>query len=108
MKNLPSDEATAGEILVSVLKSNDFYFSKLTKCINEAFANKMFPETLKHSDTIPIYKKLHSSGEANYRPISTLPLVPNIFDKIMYEQLYEYIENFLNKSLYGFPKTHSL
>ena len=108
MKNLPSDKTTVGQIPVSVLKSNDFYFSKLTKCINKTFANKKFPETLKHSDITPIYKKLHSCDKANYRPVSTLPLVPKIFGKIIYEQLYEYIENFLNKSLYGFPKTHSL
>ena len=108
MKNLPSDKTTVGQIPVSVLKSNDFYFSKLIKCINKTFANKKFPETLKHSDITPVYKKLHSCDKANYRPVSTLPLVPKILGKIIYEQLYEYIENFLNKSLYGFPKTHSL
>ena len=108
MKNLPSDKAAAGEIPVTVLKNNDFCFSKLTKCINEAFADKKFLDILKHSYIVPIFKKLHSSDEANYRPVNTLPLVPKVFEKIMYEQLYEYIEKFLNKFLSGFPKTHSL
>ena len=36
-----------------------------------------------------------------------MPLASKVFEKIMYDQLYEYIENFLNQVLYGFRKAHS-
>ena len=47
------------------------------------------------------------SDKANYRPVSILPLVSKVFEKIMYDQLYEYIEHFLNQLLCGFRKAHS-
>ena len=31
----------------------------------------------------------------------------NIFEKIIYDQLYEYLENFLSELLCGFRKVHS-
>ena len=43
----------------------------------------------------------------NYRPVSILPLVSKVFQKIIYDQLFEYIENFLNQLLCGFRKAHS-
>ena len=46
------------------------------------------------------------SDKANYRPVSILPLVSKVFEKIMYDQLYEYIEHFLNQLLCGFRKAH--
>ena len=36
-----------------------------------------------------------------------MPLVTEVFEKIMYDQFYEYIENFLDQLLCGFRKAHS-
>ena len=47
------------------------------------------------------------SDKANYRLVSILPLVSKVFEKIMYDQLYEYIVHFLNQLLCGFRKAHS-
>ena len=38
-----------------------------------------------------MYKKLDPSDQANYRPVSVLPLLSKVFEKIIYDQLYEYI-----------------
>ena len=44
-----------------------------------------------------MYKKLDPSDKANYRPVSVLPLLSKEFEKIIYDQLYEYImENILS------------
>ena len=48
------------------------------------------------------------TDKANYRPVSILPLVSKVFEKIMYDQLYEYIEHFLNQLLRGFRTQHAL
>ena len=45
--------------------------------------------------------------KANYRPVSILRLVSKVFEKIIYDLLYEYIEHFLNQLLCGFGKAHS-
>ena len=100
MKNLPSDKATAGEIPVDIIKKNsEFCFSELTKCINKAFNENKFPDTLKLPDIVPVFKKLDPTDETNFRPVSVLPLLSKVFEKIMYDQLYEYVDTFLNKLL---------
>ena len=107
MKSLPSDKATAGEIPINVLKNCENCFFDLTNCINEAIRNNKFPDSLKLSDITPVFKKLDPSDKANYRPVSVLPLLSKVFEKIIYDQLYVYLENFLSELLCGFQKAHS-
>ena len=95
---------SAGEIPIKILKESTFCFPELTNCINESLTNNKFPDTLKLSDITPVFKKLDPSNKANYRLVSIQPLVSQVFEKIMYDQLYEYIEHFLNQLLCGFLK----
>ena len=104
VKNLLSDKATAGEIPVDILENSEFCFSELTKCINQAFNENKFPDTLKLSDIVPVFKKLDPTDKRNFRSVSVSPLLSKVFEKIMYDQLYEYGETFLNKLLCGFRK----
>ena len=57
VKSLPSDKATIGEIPVEILKNSEFCFSELRKCINKAFNENKFPDSLKLSDIVPAFKK---------------------------------------------------
>ena len=107
MKSLPSDEATAGEIPINVLKNCENCFFDLTNCINEAIRNNKFPDSLKLSDITPVFKTLDPSDKVNYTPVSVLPLLSKVFEKTIYDQLYEYFENFLSELLGGFRKAHS-
>ena len=107
VKNLPPDKVCAGEIPIKILKESTFCFHELRNCINESLTNNKFPDTLKLSDITPVFKKMDPSDKANYRPVSILPLVSKVFEKIMYDQLYQYIEHFLNQLLCGFRKAHS-
>ena len=45
----------------------------------------------------------------NYRPISVLPTLDRIFEKLVYDQLANYLERnkYLNKYQFGFRKSHS-
>ena len=63
---------------------------------------KKLLDTIKLSDIIPVFEKLNHSNEANYRTVSILPLLSKKFEKIMYDKLFEYIENFLSQLLCGF------
>ena len=56
---------------------------------------------------MPVFKKLDPTDETIIRPVSVLPLLTKLFEKIMYDQLYEHTETFLNKLLCGFCKAHS-
>ena len=58
----------------------------------------------------PIFKNGSISDLNNYRPISVIPTVPKIFEKIIYDQLYQYLnENGLfNSGQSGFRSLHSI
>ena len=62
---------------------------------------------LKLSDITPVYKKLDPIDKANYRPVSVLLLLSKVFEKNIYDQLYEYLENFLSELLCSFRRAHS-
>ena len=57
----------------------------------------------------PIFKNGFKSDLNNYRPISVIPTVAKIFEKIIYDQLYQYLnENgLLNSGQSGFRSLHS-
>ena len=107
VKSFPSDKATVGETLVNELKNCENCFFDLTNCINKAIRNNKFPDFLKLSDITPVFKKLDPSDKAHYRPVSFLPMLSKVFEKIIYHQLYEYVENFLSELMCGFQEAHS-
>ena len=85
VKNVPSDKVSTGEIPIKILKESTFCFSQITNCINESLTNNKFPDTLRLSEITPAFKKLEPSDKPNYRPVSILPLVSRVLEKIMYD-----------------------
>ena len=71
---------------------------------HEVILNKTFPMKLKLSDISPIFKKMESIYVENYRPVSILPAVSKIFERIMQKQIDGYIERFLSPFLCGYRK----
>ena len=58
-----------------------------SNCLKKGY----FPEKWKKANVIPIHKKNAKDIVSNYRPISLLPLCGKIFEKLIYDNLYEYI-----------------
>ena len=58
---------------------------------------------------IPLYKNGHRNLPGNYRPISVLPTISKIMERILYNQLYVYLTEFglLSSAQFGFRKSHS-
>ena len=77
--------------------------------VNQSFSTGIFPDLLKIAKVTPLYKKGKNSLLENYRPISLLPSVSKVFERIMHNQIYEYFENskLLYRSQYGFRRGHS-
>ena len=69
----------------------------------------IFPDSFKISKITPLFKKGDVSLLSNYRPISLLPTVSKNFERILYNQLYEYFNsnNLLPEQQYGFRTNHS-
>ena len=81
----------------------------LTLIINQTLTSGIFPEKLKVAKVVPLFKNGDKTILSNYRPISLLPAMSKIFEKIVYNQLYQYFDsnNLFYKSQYGFRKNHS-
>ena len=81
----------------------------LTLIINQMITTGIFPEAFKISKITPLYKKGDHSLLTNYRPISLLPRISKVFERIIYDQMYEYLNenNLLAKEQFGFRKNHS-
>ena len=107
IEGLPSNKATAGEIPIKTWKESGFTFEYLTSCFNEAILSGKFPDSLKLLNIVPVHKKKDPTDKCNYRLVSILLLLSKAFEKIIYDQLYIYMNNFFNELLSGLRKAHS-
>ena len=58
-----------------------------------AISENEFPDKLKKSEVISLYKKQDPSKKENYRPVSLLPHGSKVFERIFYTQINNYMEN---------------
>ena len=79
----------------------------IINCINECISIKSFPDALKVADVIPVFKKEDPNNKANYPPISLLPIISKIFERVLFEQIEKFSEKILSPKLCGFRKGHS-
>ncbi len=79
----------------------------LTCIINTSIVTGTFPSFWKHDVVVPLFKGSDVNDVCNLRPISLLPIVSKILEKIVTNQLVHFLENnrLLSNSQYGFrPK----
>jgi len=81
----------------------------LSTLINNSLLTGICPDSLKIAKVIPLFKNGDRSIFSNYRPVSILPCLSKIFEKVVYNRLMSYINknNILNKNQYGFRNKHS-
>ena len=100
IKNIPNNKASGEEIPLNILKQSRFSYEMLTDCINDAIVGEnIFPDSLKFADITPVDKKDEKTNKESYRPVSVLPLISNVFERIIYYQLSKYLEKYLNSIL---------
>ena len=59
------------------------------------------------ADVAPVHKQEERTLAKNYRPVSLIPVVSKLFEKNMYDEIIDFIENSLSPYLFGFRKGHS-
>ena len=64
---------------------------------------------MKIAKIIPVFKSKEKVHFSNYRPISLLPTLSEILEKVVYKRLYKFLlqKNVLFNSQYGFRSGHS-
>ena len=68
-----------------------------------------FPDAWKIARIVSVFKDEHKEIKSNYRPISILPVISMLFEKLIADQLYQYMnENSLfSPDQSGFLNHHS-
>ena len=66
-----------------------------------------FPNELTLADVTPVFKKENPLKSKNYRPVSVLPVVSKILERIMHKPMSLHVDNFLSPYLYGYRKGFS-
>ena len=85
------------------------FVEPLTHIFNRSLCTGIVPDQLKLAKVIPIFKASDRNKCENYRPISLLPSISKILEKIMYNKLYGFISanSLFYKHQYGFRKKHT-
>ena len=75
--------------------------------INNSITCGTFPNNLKLADITPAHKSGERQDKRNYRPVSILPPISKIYERILHNQLYNTFDNILSISQCGFRKGFS-
>ena len=79
----------------------------IAELFNNTLLTSSFPTKLKVADVNPVFKKDDPLKMKNYRPVSVLPVVPKIFERILHKQMSLHVDRFLLPYLCGYSKGFS-
>ena len=109
VNNIDSSKAYQKDNIPPILlkENNDICATVICSDINQCIDTGSFPSNLKNAGITPLFKKIDRLLKSNYRPVSILPTLSKIYEKILYQQIYEYFNSIFSKYLSGFRKGHS-
>ena len=107
--NLDNSKATpVGNIPTDMLKQTiDIYVPIMTQIINMSIDNNCYPDDLKLTEVGPVVKKKDDLGKENHRPVNVLSHVSKVFERIMDQQIEDFMKDKLSNLLTGFRKNHN-
>ena len=96
INQLPVTSAGYDNIPSKLLKLTIEHIKKpLCKIFNASLSIGYFPDLLKIARVVPIFKSGNSIIIWNYRPISIIPYISKIIEKIMYNRLSNYLTKYI-------------
>ena len=107
--NLDTKKASPqGDIPTKIIKDFSGTFNEyLTNCYNHCCFTSTFPNSLKLADVSPLFKKGTKTNKENYRPISKLPNISKVFERIMHDNISSFMSDKLSSQLSGFRSGYS-
>ncbi len=94
LKSLNETRSVGSDGISFKFIKDSLYFTAfyLTIIINTSIVTGVFPQAWKHALVIPLFKKGDPNNVSNYRPISLLPIASKILEKIISNQLLNFLE----------------
>lgn len=94
------------KVLHSIIESIAPYLAEIfNRCIDAG----IFPDIMKHSKIIPLFKSGTRTDSTNFRPISILPALSKVFEKLILNQLSSHFNRnkLLDSNQFGFTRGRS-
>lgn len=95
---------------VAALKRHSTLLASVIKdCFNECVSQGEFPACLKRALVHPVFKGGDPTNPSNYRPISVLPVLNKVFEKLLFARIYNFLiaTEQLYRHQFGFRKGSS-
>ena len=106
IRSLDSNKAHGwDDISVRMIKMcDDILLLPLRLIFESCMSQGVFPQVWKQANVVPIHKKNSKSLKNNYRPISLLPILGKVLEKLIFDSLYHHLEKngLLNQNQTGF------
>ena len=96
LRNLNTKKAsTFGNIPPNILRAiKEICSETLAKLFNNTLLTSIFPTELKVADVSPVFKKDDTIKMKIYRPVSVLPVVSKIFERLLHKQMSLHVDRF--------------
>ena len=111
IKDLPNKSSSGwdGMSIILVKQIGKSIVNPLVEIFNRSILEGMFPTIMKLACVSPLHKSGRTNIDTNYRPISLLPVVSKLLERVIYKRTYKFLLNnsILYTSQYGFRKDHS-
>ena len=80
------------KISIRMIKICDKLLCKPSEMIfKSCFIKGKYPSVWKKANVVPVHKKENRQSLKNYRPISVLPILGKFFERIIYNNIFEYL-----------------
>lgn len=78
----------------------------LAHIFNICITQSIWPDALKKAEVVPIHKGYEKHNVSNYRPISLISNIAKIFEKVIYDRIYSFVQEnkLINPKQFGFVK----
>lgn len=104
--NAVGTDGISRNMIVPIL---DIILPILCHILNNSISNATVPSIWKEAQIIPIPKKLNPQSFSEYRPISILPFLSKVLERLVHQQLHSFLirHQLLNPFQSGFRPGHS-
>ena len=105
--NYSTDCYDTNTVLVKHLKI--ILAGPLTETFNDCLASGIYPNCLKIAKIVPIFKEGDIDDPSHFRPISLLPVLGKIFERIIFKRAQSYVDKFIifRNTQFGFRSNRS-
>ena len=79
----------------------------VAKILNTSIAYSRCPSHWKMGQVMPLFKKDEELYKRNYRPVTVLPCLNNIFERLLSEQMRDFYQGLLSDFISAYRRSHS-